>query len=130
MKGVEILEPCDSAIHRRMTAALRLLTAVAGMVILAGGVRLLVRQGDAVTSFHAFIGEPSSLRFVPQIVAGAFQGHALAIVQFGILLLIATPVIRVLFVGIGYLVERDWLYVAVAAIVLVVLGSSLIGHKL
>jgi uncharacterized membrane protein len=51
-------------------------------------------------------------------------------VQFGILLLIATPVIRVLFVGIGYALEQDWLYVAVALIVLAVLGSSLIGHKL
>jgi uncharacterized membrane protein len=130
MKGAEILEPCDSAIHGTMTAALRLLTGVAGMVILAGGILLLVRQGDAVASFHTFIGEPASLRFVPQIVAAAFHGHTLAIVQCGILLLIMTPVIRVLFVGIGYLVERDWLYVAVAVIVLVVLGSSLIGHKL
>jgi uncharacterized membrane protein len=129
MKGVDILESDDSAIQRTMTAALRLLTVVAGVVILAGGVLLLVRQGDAFTSFHTFVGEPTSLRFVPQIVAGAFQGHALAIVQFGILLLIATPVIRVLFVGIGYLVERDWIYVAVAAIILMVLGSSLISHK-
>jgi len=130
MKCMEAGQRCDTAIHRRMTAALRLLTAVAGMVILAGGILLLIRHGNAVASFHTFIGEPASLRFVPQIVVGAFQGHVLAIVQFGILLLIATPVIRVLFVGIGYVVERDWLYVVVAVIVLVVLGSSLIGHKL
>jgi uncharacterized membrane protein len=130
MKSVEILEPRDSAIHQRMTATLRLLTVVAGMVILVGGILLLVRQGNAITSFHTFLGEPTSLRLVPQIVSGALQGHALAIVQFGILLLIATPVIRVLFVGIGYALEQDWLYVAVALIVLAVLGSSLIGHKL
>src|SRR5258708_38665530 len=75
-------------------------------------------------------GEPASLRLVSEIVGGAFQGRALAVVQFGILLLIAIPVCRVLFVGIGYLIERDWLYVLVAAIVLVVLGSSLMGLKL
>jgi uncharacterized membrane protein len=46
MKGVDILESDDSAIQRTMTAALRLLTVVAGVVILAGGVLLLVRQGD------------------------------------------------------------------------------------
>ncbi len=130
MKDVEILEPYDSAIHRTMTAALRLLTIVAGMVILLGGILLLMRHGDAVTSFHTFTGEPPSLRLVSKIVVGALQGHVLPLVQFGILLLIATPVIRVLFVGIGYVVERDWLYVAVAVIVLAVLGSSLIGHKL
>jgi uncharacterized membrane protein len=120
----------DTAIHRRMTAALRLLTVVSGIVILVGGILLLVRHGNAVTNFHTFLGEPTSLRLVPQIVTGAFQGQALALVQFGILLLIVTPVIRVLFVGIGYAIERDWLYVAVAVIVLAVLGSSLIGHKL
>jgi uncharacterized membrane protein len=90
----------------------------------------LVRHGDAATNFHTFAGEPASLRLVSEIVGGAFQGRALAVVQFGILLLIAIPVCRVLFVGIGYLIERDWLYVLVAAIVLVVLGSSLMGLKL
>jgi uncharacterized membrane protein len=130
MNGVEICEIYDSAIHRTMTAILRVLTIVAGLVILVGGVLLLVRHGDAATSFRTFAGEPASLRLVSEIVAGAFQGHALAVVQFGILLLIATPVLRVLFVGIGYLIERDWLYVAVAVIVLAVLGSSLIAHKL
>jgi len=130
MNSMEAGQLSDTAIHRRMTAALRLLTAVAGMVILAGGILLLVRHGNAVTGFHTFTGEPTSLRLVSQIVVGALQGHALPLVQFGILLLIATPVIRVLFVGIGYVVERDWLYVAVAVIVLAVLGSSLIGHKL
>jgi uncharacterized membrane protein len=130
MKGVEICEPYDSPIHRTMTAILRLLTILAGLVVLSGGVLLLARHGDAATSFHSFAGEPTSLRLVPEIVAGAFQGHALAVVQFGILLLIAAPMLRVLFVGIGYLIERDWLYVVVAVIVLAVLGSSLIGHKL
>jgi uncharacterized membrane protein len=130
MKGVEICEPYDSPIHGTMTAILRLLTIVAGLIVLVGGVLLLVDNGDAATSFHTFAGEPASLRLVPEIVAGAFQAHALAVVQFGILLLIATPMLRVLFVGIGYLIERDWLYVVVAVLVLAVLGSSLIGHKL
>jgi uncharacterized membrane protein len=128
MNSMEAGQPSDTAIHRRMTAALRLLTAVAGMVILAGGILLLVRHGNAVTGFHIFLGEPTSLRLVPQIVTGAFRGRALELVQFGILLIV-TPVIRVLFVGIGCVVERDWLYVTVAVIVLAVLGSSLIGHK-
>jgi uncharacterized membrane protein len=91
MNGVEIREIHDSAIHRTVTAILRVLTIVAGLVILVGGVLLLVRHGDAVTSFRTFAGEPASLRLVSEIVAGAFQGHALAVVQFGILLLTATP---------------------------------------
>jgi uncharacterized membrane protein len=130
MMIVEPIEASESPIQRSMTAVLRWITVGAGMVILTGGVLLLLRHGGAPTAFHTFIGEPASLRSVPQIVTAAFHGHALAIIQLGILLLVTTPVLRVLFVGIGYVIERDWLYVTVAGIVLAVLGSSLLGHKL
>src|SRR5258708_21636717 len=126
MNGVEICEIYDSAIHRTMTAILRVLTIIAGLVILVGGL-LLVRHGDAATSFRTFAGEPASLRLVSEIVAGAFQGHALAVVQFGILLLIATPVLRGLFVGIGYLILRGLLFGLGCAIVLVVRGATPVG---
>jgi uncharacterized membrane protein len=130
MTNVKQIEAPELPIQRMMTTLLRWITVAAGMVILTGGVLLLLRHAGAPTAFHTFMGEQASLRSVPQIVTGAFHGHALAIVQFGILLLITTPVLRVLFVGIGYVLERDWLYVAVAGIVLAVLGSSLLGHKL
>jgi uncharacterized membrane protein len=130
MTNVKLIGAPELPIQRMMTALLRWITVAAGVVILAGGVLLLLRHGGAPTAFHTFIGEPASLRSVPQIVPAAFHGHALAIVQLGILLLVTTPVLRVLFVGIGYVIERDWLYVTVAGIVLAVLGASLIGHKL
>ena len=123
-----ICEPYDSHTHRFMTGFLRTLTGVAGLIILFGGILLLVHQGNIPTNFHTFAGEPASLKAAPQVVGGAFHGEALDIVQLGIMLLIATPVLRVLFVGIGYLIERDWLYVSVALIVLAVLSASLIGH--
>jgi uncharacterized membrane protein len=130
MMNVKLIEAAEFPIQRVMTALLRWITVAAGVVILTGGVLLLLRQGSDPTVFHTFIGEPNSLRSVPQIAVGAFHGDALAIVQFGILLLVTTPVLRVFFVGIGYMLERDWLYVTVAGIVLAVLGSSLLGHKL
>lgn len=49
-----------------------------------GGMPLLLRHGNAVTNFQTFLGEPTSLRLVPQIVTRAFQGQALALVQFGL----------------------------------------------
>jgi uncharacterized membrane protein len=130
MSIVDPIEACESRMQQRMTAALRWITVMAGVVILAGGVLLLLRHGAAPVAFHTFKGEPDSLRSVPQILKGALQGHATAIIQLGILLLIITPGLRVLFVGIGYVIERDWLYVSVAAIVLAVLVSSLLGHVL
>jgi uncharacterized membrane protein len=111
---------------RAMTTSLRILTALAGLVILAGGVLLLSRAGHVPTAFRTFRGEPAELRSVAQVVAGAFHGSAPAVIQMGILLLIATPVLRVLFVGIGFAMERDWLYVAVAGVVLTVLLAGLV----
>ena len=53
--------------------------------------------------------------------------HGKSIIQFGLLLLIATPIARVMFSVVGFAVERDYLYVALTLIVLGVLLYSLIG---
>jgi uncharacterized membrane protein len=44
-----------------------------------------------------------------------------------LLLLIATPIARVAFSIAGFLIERDWLYVAFTVIVLVILLYSFVG---
>jgi uncharacterized membrane protein len=61
-------------------------------------------------------------------VSGAFHGQSLAIIQLGLLMLIATPIARVLFSVIAFLLERDFLYVVVSGIVLAVLLFSLFWH--
>ena len=49
------------------------------------------------------------------------------IIQLGLILLIATPVARVAFSVVAFVLERDWLYVAITLIVLAVLGYGLIA---
>ena len=56
---------------------------------------------------------------------GQFRGRG--IIQLGLLLLIATPVARVVFAIIGFALEKDRLYVVVAALVLGILLFSLFG---
>jgi uncharacterized membrane protein len=109
---------------------LRILTVLAGITILAGGILLIVQSGHAPTDFRVFAGQPDALKVVSLIGIGAFHGAPLAIIQLGILLLIVTPVLRVFFVGIGFAVEKDWMYVVVAGIVLAVLLESLVKPKL
>ena len=53
-----------------------------------------------------------------------------AIIQFGLLLLIATPVARVIFSAVAFAWERDYLYVAFTLAVLAVLTYSLFGGAL
>ena len=54
--------------------------------------------------------------------------EGVAIIQLGILLLIFTPLVRIIFAMIGYLKEKDYTYVIVSLIVLgIMLVSFLMG---
>ena len=57
-----------------------------------------------------------------------FEG--MAVIQLGILMLIFTPLVRILFALIGYLKEKDYTYVIISLIVLaIMLFSFLMGFS-
>jgi uncharacterized membrane protein len=55
----------------------------------------------------------------------AFHLNADGVIQVGLLLLIATPIARVVFCVIGFARQRDILYVAISSFVLAILFYSL-----
>jgi uncharacterized membrane protein len=57
-------------------------------------------------------------------LGGALDGKPYAVIELGIMLLIATPVARVALGAALFACERDWLYVTVTAVVLAVLVLS------
>ena len=57
------------------------------------------------------------------LVAGLVLGSA-APLWWGVLLLIATPVVRVLVVTVGLILDHDWLFASISLFVLGVLLSS------
>ncbi|HSY11583.1 MAG TPA: DUF1634 domain-containing protein [Verrucomicrobiae bacterium] len=96
-------------------------------VILFGAVLYLAHHGHEIPNYTAFHGEPESLKSPIEILQGVMHMSARAIIQFGLLLLIATPVARVLFSAIAFALERDVMYVVITLIVLAVLLFSLFG---
>ena len=58
---------------------------------------------------------------------GALHLSGGAIIQLGLLILIATPVARVAFSAVAFAIERDYLYVWITLFVLAVLLYSLLG---
>jgi len=96
-------------------------------VVLFGAVIYLSHYAMQPADFGVFRGEAAALRTLPAIVTGTVHLHGKSIIQFGLLLLIATPIARVMFSVIGFAIERDYLYVALTLIVLAVLLYSLIG---
>jgi uncharacterized membrane protein len=67
------------------------------------------------------------LRTVGGILREVAKFHGRGLIQLGLLVLIATPVARVLFSVVVFLYERDWAYLAITMIVLVLLCYSLFG---
>jgi uncharacterized membrane protein len=96
-------------------------------VVLAGGILYVLQHGSDVASYHVFHGEPSEYTSPAAIVQGAFAGNPRAIIQLGLLLLIATPVARVAISIAGFALEKDRAYVVITIIVLAILLFSLIA---
>lgn len=96
-------------------------------VTLAGGVWHFAQNGTALPDYRIFHGEPAELRSVIGVLHGIAQGHSAALIQFGLLLLIATPVARVVLCVVAFAAEGDRTYVAITLIVLAVLVASLSG---
>lgn len=94
---------------------------IASIVVVLGATLLLVHHGAEPTAFSVFRGGSSHLRSVSATFIGAVHGDPGAIVQLGLVLLIATPVARVALTLAAFAAQRDRLYVAMTALVLVLL---------
>ncbi len=94
-------------------------------VVACGGVVFLARHGLQRPEYHVFRGEPGRLRTIRGIISDAMRLGGRGLIQLGLLLLIATPIARVVFSVIGFARQRDWLYVVITLAVLVLLTYSL-----
>src|SRR5437764_8598719 len=85
----------DVAVEQVMGNLLRAGVVLAAAVVLLGGAVYLVRHGGEETDLKIFRGEPAELRSPRGVVQEALKFRGRGIIQFGLLLLIATPVARV-----------------------------------
>jgi uncharacterized membrane protein len=120
----------DEQVEQVVGNLLRLGVVVSALVVFAGGVLFLARHGrEGVEGRHEFKEEPEEFRKPGLIVRAAATGGGRALIQLGLLLLIATPVARVVFSAFAFLRQHDYTYVAITLVVLAVLLYSLFsGH--
>jgi uncharacterized membrane protein len=94
---------------------------LAASVVLAGGVMYLAAHAGSRADYRVFHAQPVRLRHSAAMLRGVARADATAVLELGILLLVATPIGRVVFAVIGFAIERDRLYVAISLTVLAVL---------
>jgi uncharacterized membrane protein len=118
-------QPHNLALEREIGLLLRLGVVTATVVVVAGGCLFLARHGREPAHYAIFHGEPRDLRTLPGVLSGLAMAKGRAVIQLGLLLLIATPVARVGLTLIAFARMRDTVYVVITAIVFAMLVFSL-----
>lgn len=141
MSSLEHLPPEHEAAARKQVRRveltlgylLRIGVGVSILFIASGTIMSFVHHRDYTWSHDAFdrLTHPGAVFFhnVPDVIDGVRGFRGQAWVTVGLLLLIATPVLRVAVSIFVFVHQRDWVFVSFTAIVLVLLLLSfLLGH--
>ena len=104
--------------------------AVSMAIVIIGGFFFISRHGHSVADFRGFKGVPDFISSPKKVFESALQLKGQAIIQLGIALLIATPILRVVFAAIGFILEKDHLYTLISIIVLLVIIISMITGRI
>lgn len=119
----------DEQVEQVIGRLLQIGVLLAALVVVIGGVMLLAQSGRLAANFRHFTGEDPALRSIAGIVRSAIHGDSRAIVQFGLVILIATPAARVALTLGAFVLQRDRLYILTTSIVLALLLYGLIWGR-
>lgn len=122
-------QPSDQQVDILIGQVLRGGVLLSSAVTFLGLVLYLLHHATVRPDYYTFHSINGKLRHIRELFPDAVHGNPLAIIQVGILLLIATPVARVAFLVGAFALERDKLYVAVSGLVLLILLYSIIFAK-
>jgi uncharacterized membrane protein len=116
----------DEKMEWVISLLLRIGVTSAAALVFAGGILYLYQQGNVFPQYQTFQGEPPYLRTLDGILGSAMSLDSRGIIQLGLVLLVLTPVARVVFSVAAFAIQRDRLYVCVTLIVLGVLVYNLL----
>lgn len=115
----------DKDIEQMMGNLLRFGVLASMLVVFTGAILYLFQHGHEAPAYLQFHGEPKRLTEAKAVWQTAMQGRGRSVIQLGLFILIATPIARIVFSVIGYVLEKDYLYVLITLIVLSVIIYSL-----
>jgi uncharacterized membrane protein len=107
---------------------LRIGVITAAAIVLIGGILYLVENASTTPHYQTFHAASNSSDTLSGVIQNVRDLNGEGIIQLGLLVLIATPILRVIFSIIAFALERDVLYLVATLIVLAVLLYSVL-HK-
>jgi uncharacterized membrane protein len=117
----------DDFIEYVISQILRFGVISAMLIVLAGAAVYLRKYGHTPADYAIFKGEPAEFRGLSGILAAAMDFRGRGLILLGLVILVATPVARVIFSVVAFALQRDFLYVVITLIVLSTLLFSLFG---
>ncbi|ERJ57488.1 DUF1634 domain-containing protein [Sphingobacterium paucimobilis] len=118
----------DKDISLLVGQILRIGVLLASVTLIIGGVLYLTVHGkDPIPDYTKFIAETNANTTLSGIIAGVMQINVPQIIQLGVLLLICTPIVRVIGSLVGFIIEKDTMYIIITLIVLSVIAGSIIS---
>lgn len=119
----------EHGLEMAMGRMLQIGVTIAAMIVFIGGVMYLAQHGGSLRDFQQFHSAAPAITTVGGILGSAAHLEPRGIMGLGILLLIATPVCRVIFGVVGFALLRDKLYTAISLVVLGVLVFSFVTGR-
>ena len=119
----------EYSLEMAMSRMLQIGVTIAALVVLLGGVMYLAQNGGSLRDYQHFRAASPEATTLTGILASAAHLDPRGIMGVGILLLIATPVCRVIFGVIGFAILRDRVYTIISLIVLSVLLYSFLTNR-
>ncbi|WP_035645172.1 DUF1634 domain-containing protein [Flavobacterium resistens] len=95
-------------------------------VAFIGGIVYLMHHGNDIEDYSVFKENDRNIfEVIADVYRGVIQGNGEFLIFFGIILLFLTPVFRVLLSLFSFLIERDYLYVVITLIVILIIITSI-----
>ncbi|MBS1919087.1 MAG: DUF1634 domain-containing protein [Bacteroidetes bacterium] len=98
---------------------------LSSIIVLIGGIIYLAHYGGTRPDYKTFHGLLEPYHSLATIFSGVKKLKGEAIIQLGVVILIATPVARIIFSIFGFIREKDILYIFIALIVLGIIVTSM-----
>ncbi len=117
----------DEKLEQILSVVLRGGVMLSAAIVLLGGACFLAKHGAEAPQLQIFRGTAEVYRTVSGVVHGVSTSDCGAIIQLGLLFLIATPIARVIMSWFAFALERDRMYVVITSVVLAVLVYSIAG---
>ena len=118
----------DHDIEQYIGLQLRFGVVLASITVLIGGTMLLMRHGHSLMpDYRHFTGTAAGLTTFSEVITGLANFDPKAIIQAGLIILIATPVIRIALSLFGFILEKDRMYTLITIVVLAIMMVSIFG---